>query len=74
MRGDLPELILQFSDHAPVLQPAIGITLSLGVGSITGGSLAQLVEDCTVVRVDGIAADARLSGERRYCRATRAIA
>ena len=74
MRGELPELILQLSDHAPVLQPTIGITLSLGVGSTTGDGVAQLVKDCIVVCVDGIATDTRLTGECSHCRTTRAIA
>jgi hypothetical protein len=64
---------LQLSDHAPMLQPAIGITLCFGVGSMTGGGLAQLVKDCTVVCVDGIAADTGLTGERSHCRAACAI-
>ena len=56
-----------------MFQSAIGVTLHMGADSWTCGSLAQLVKDCTVVRVDGIAADACLTGERSHCRAARAI-
>ena len=61
---ELPELILQLSDHAPVFQSAIGVTFQSGVGSMTCGGPVQLVKDCTVVCVDGIAANVRLTGER----------
>jgi hypothetical protein len=70
---ELPELILQLSDHAPVFQSAIGVTFQSGVGSMTCGGPVQLVKDCTVVCVDGIAANARLTGERSHSRAAGAI-
>jgi hypothetical protein len=69
---ELPELILQLSDHASVFQSAIGVTFQSGV-SMTCGGPVQLVKDCTVVCVDGIAANARLTGERSHSRAARAI-
>jgi tripartite-type tricarboxylate transporter receptor subunit TctC len=41
---------------------------------VAGIVRSHLVKDCTVVCVDGVAADARLTGERRHCQAMRAIA
>ena len=66
-------MILQLSDQPPPVQRAIGIAFCFGIDSLTCGGLAQLGEDCTVVCIDGIATDARFTGERGHGRAARAV-